>query len=156
MEKRPVPADTIPPPERNTIYPAPFASRVAGRIKRKLGDHFGLTRFGVNLTELAPGAISAFAHHHSLQDEFIYVLRGTPTLLLGKREYLLKPGDCMGFKADTGVAHQLANRTAEPVLYIEVGDRSVGDVVEYPDDDLRATQQEDGSWVLTHKDGRPY
>ncbi len=34
-------------------YPAPIASRVEGRIKRPLGDLFGLTNFGVNLTRLA-------------------------------------------------------------------------------------------------------
>ena len=40
-------------------YPEPFASRMAGRAKRPLGDLFGLTNFGVNLTRLAPGAQSA-------------------------------------------------------------------------------------------------
>jgi uncharacterized cupin superfamily protein len=59
-----------------TSYPAPFAVRVAGRAKRPLGDLFGLTNFGVNLTRLAPGACSALRHAHSHQDEFIYVLRG--------------------------------------------------------------------------------
>lgn len=45
----------------------------------------------------------------------------------------------MGFKAGSGVAHQFANRSQEPVVYIEVGDRTAGDEVEYPDDDLKAT-----------------
>ena len=40
-------------------YREPFAARIAGREKRPLGDVFGLTRFGVNLTRLAPGAMSA-------------------------------------------------------------------------------------------------
>ena len=31
-------------------YPAPFAARMAGRVKRPLGDLFGLRNFGVNLT----------------------------------------------------------------------------------------------------------
>jgi hypothetical protein len=44
-----------------TIYPEPFASLVKGRTKRKLGEFFGLTNFGVNLTHLAPGAISALS-----------------------------------------------------------------------------------------------
>jgi uncharacterized cupin superfamily protein len=35
-------------------YPEPFASRMAGRRKRPLGDLFGLNNFGVNLTELLP------------------------------------------------------------------------------------------------------
>ena len=73
-----------------------------------------------------------------------------------RKLYLLKPGDCMGFKAGTGVAHQLVNRSAEPAIYIEIGDRTEGDEVEYPQDDLKATQLANGVWALTHKDGRPY
>jgi len=156
MNDKPISAKSIPLPDKKTIYPQPFAPLVEGRHKRKLGDYFGLTNFGINLTQLEPGAISALLHHHSKQDEFIYVLEGTPTLLLDENEYLLSPGDCMGFKAGTGVASQLVNRTSQLVVYIEVGDRTEGDEVEYPNDDLKASQLADGVWVLTHKDGRPY
>lgn len=156
MKSIPVAAGTISPPAKKTIYPTPFAALVEGRTKRKLGDHFALTHFGVNLTQLAPGAVSALLHHHSKQDEFVYVLQGTPTVVLDRHEYVLKPGDCMGFKAGAGVAHQLVNRSCELAVYLEIGDRAEGDEVEYPDDDLKATQLADGAWLLTHKDGRPY
>lgn len=156
MKNPPVSAETIPLPDKKTLYPQPYASLVEGRMKRKLGDYFGLTNFGVNLTRLAPGAISALLHHHLKQDEFVYILEGTPILLLGEKEYLLNPGDCMGFKAGISVAHQLVNRSPEPVVYIEVGDRAEGDGVEYPNDDLKATQLANGAWAFTHKDGRPY
>ncbi len=156
MPTKPVPAESIPLPPRKTVYPAPFASQVEGRVKRKLGDFFGLSNFGVNLTELAPGAVSALLHHHSRQDEFIYVLEGHPTLVLGDKEYRLDPGDCHGFKAGSGVASQLVNRSSAPVKYIEIGDRTEGDQVEYPNDDLKAVQLANGEWRLTHKDGRPW
>lgn len=156
MHDTPIAAASIPPPAVASIYPPPFAARVAGREKRKLGDFFGLTQIGANLTRLAPGAISALLHAHARQDEFIYILEGTPTLVLGEQEYPLKPGDCMGFKADTGIAHQLVNRSGADVLYLEVGDRSEGDEVTYPQDDLKATQLAGGVWRLTHKDGTPY
>ncbi len=139
-----------------TIYPEPYALQVTGRLQRKLGECFGLTRFGVNLTHLAPGAVSALVHSHSRQDEFIYVLEGSPTLVLGEQEFLLSGGDCYGFKAGTGVAHQLVNRLQATVIYLEMGDRTTGDDVEYPNDDLKATQATDGAWILTHKDGSPY
>jgi uncharacterized cupin superfamily protein len=129
---------------------------VQGRLKRKLGEPFGLTRFGVNLTHLAPGAVSALAHSHSLQDEFIFVLEGTPTLMLGDQEIRLNPGDCYGFKARTGIAHQLVNRSEQAVTYLEMGDRTPGDQVDYPNDDLKATQLTNGTWALTHKDGSLY
>ena len=54
-----------------------------------------------------------------------------------------------------GDAHQLLNPTDETVVYLEIGDRSAGDSVSYPDDDLLAALV-DGRWVFAHKDGRPY
>jgi uncharacterized cupin superfamily protein len=139
-----------------TIYPAPFAERVEGRLKRKLGEIFGLTNFGVNLTNLSPGAVSALAHSHSKQDEFIFVLEGTVSLVLGTQEFTLHGGDCYGFKAGTSIAHQLINRSQETATYLEIGDRTPGDEVKYPNDDLKATQLTNGQWVIAHKDGRPY
>lgn len=49
-------ANEVAPRSKPSNYPEPFAARVAGRVKRQLGDVFGLSNFGVNLTELAPGA----------------------------------------------------------------------------------------------------
>lgn len=144
MEPSPISATSIPATMGKTIYPEPYASLVKGRLKRKLGEFFGLTNFGVNLTHLAPGAISALAHSHSKQDEFIFIVEGHITLLLGGAEFTLNPGDCYGFKAGTGIAHQLMNRSAETVTYLEIGDRTAGDEVDYPNDDLKAIQLADG------------
>jgi uncharacterized cupin superfamily protein len=154
--RSPISAKSIPASIGKTNYPAPYASLVEGRLKRKLGDSFGLTNLGVNLTHLSPGAMSALAHSHSKQDECIYILEGTPILILGKEEFTLNPGDCHGFKAGTGIAHHLINRSQENVTYLEIGDRTIGDEVEYPNDDLKATQLQNGEWRMTHKDGRPY
>src|SRR5262245_25272217 len=137
-------------------YPEPFASRMAGRVKRPLGDLFGLTNFGVNLTRLTPGAVSTLHHAHSHQDEFIYVLEGHPTVATETGETLLQPGMCIGFKAGTGQGHHLMNRTDTDVVFLEVGDRSVGDTVSYPADDIQAVLGADGKWQFSHKDGAPY
>lgn len=154
---RPVAILAAQAPERTkrSNYPEPFAALVAGRDKRPLGDLFALSNFGVNLTRLAPGAISALRHAHSLQDEFVYVLQGCPVLVTDAGETPLCPGMCAGFKAGTGDGHQLVNRSDEDVLYLEVGDRSAGDAATYPDDDLRAVTA-NGAWLFTHKDGTPY
>ncbi|MFC4350091.1 cupin domain-containing protein [Fodinicurvata halophila] len=136
-------------------YPEPFFSRMAKREKRPLGTPFGLTSFGVNLTRLEPGGESALLHRHSRQDEFIYILEGAPTLITEDEEITLSSGMCAGFPAG-GVAHHLVNRSDADVLYLEVGDRSSGDAVSYPQDDLQAVLGPDGQWQFTHKDGRPY
>jgi uncharacterized cupin superfamily protein len=156
VQPSPISAKLVPGIMGQTIYPQPYAALVKGRLKRKLGDVFGLTNFGVNLTHLAPGSLSALPHHHSRQDEFIFILEGSPTLILGTEEFILTPGDCYGFKAGTGIAHQLVNRSEQPVTYLEIGDRTVGDEVTYPEDDLTATQLVNGVWAMTHKDGQPY
>ena len=136
-------------------YPEPFTSRMAGRDKKPLGDLFGLSNFGVNLTRLAPGAVSALRHAHTLQDEFIYILEGEPVLVTDAGETPLRPGMCAGFAHGTGDGHQLANRGTADVVYLEVGDRTPGDRGSYPDDDLVAVSV-DGRWVFTRKDGGPY
>ena len=136
-------------------YPEPFASRMAGRQKRPLGDVFGLANFGVNLTQLLPGAVSALRHAHSRQDEFVYILQGHPTLRTDEGRTRLSPGMCAGFKAGSGNGHHLINDTADPVVYLEVGDRTPGDEGSYPDDDLKALMV-DGQWKFAHKDESPY
>jgi len=140
---------------RATNYPEPFASRMAGREKRPLGDLFGLANFGVNLTRLAPNSSSSLRHAHSQQDEFIFILQGRPTLHTDDGFTVLSPGMCAGFKAGTGNGHRLVNETSEDVVYLEVGDRTAGDEGSYPDDDLKAMLVE-GKWRFVHKDGAPY
>jgi uncharacterized cupin superfamily protein len=129
---------------------------MAGREKRPLGELFGLTNFGVNLTRLAPGAVSSLRHAHTRQDEFVYVLEGRPTLVTDAGETVLEPGMCAGFQAGTGDGHHLVNRSAQDVVYLEIGDRTGGDQATYPDDDLRAEATPGGGWRFTRKDGTAY
>lgn len=148
-------ASEVPARPKKTIYPDVFAGRVAGREKRALGDFFGLQNFGVNLTRIAPGSESALRHAHEKQDEFIYVLQGTPTLVTDAGERELAPGMCAGFRAGTGDAHHLVNRSSSDVVYLEVGDRMPGDSATYPDDDLKLVMV-DGAWRVSRKDGSSY
>jgi uncharacterized cupin superfamily protein len=148
-------AAQAPPRLRPSNYPEPFASRMAGRQKHPLGDLFGLTNFGVNLTRLMPRAVSALRHAHTRQDEFVYILQGHPTLHTDEGRTRLSPGMCAGFRAGTGNGHRLINETEDEVVYLEIGDRTPGDEGRYPDDDLQALLS-DGKWKFTHKDGTPY
>jgi len=148
-------ADDAPARAKASNYPAPFASQMAGRRKQPLGDLFELTNFGVNLTRLAPRAMSALRHAHTKQDEFVYILKGHPTLCTDDGRTRLSPGMCAGFKAGTGNAHHLVNETETEVVYLEMGDRAPGDEGRYPDDDL-TTLMVDGKWKFMHKNGSPY
>ena len=136
-------------------YPEPFASRMGGRVKKPLGDLFGLANFGVNRTQLVPGGASALRHAHTKQDEFVYILEGHPTLHTDEGRTRLAPGMCAGFRKGTGNGHRLVNETGTDVVYLEIGDRAPGDEGSYPDDDIRAAFA-DGKWKFVHKDGSPY
>ena len=152
---RAIVASSAPARTKPSSYPEPFFSRMSGREKRPLGDLFGLSNFGVNLTTLAPGGESALLHRHTRQDEFVYILEGEPTLVTDEGEMVLSAGMCAGFPA-RGTAHQLVNRSEKDVVYLEIGDRTAGDEGEYPVDDIKAVLGPDGRWMFTHKDGRPY
>ena len=148
-------AHTAAPRTKASNYPATFAARMVGRLKRPLGDQFGLKNFGVNLTTLAPGAASALFHRHSQQDEFIFMLEGSLVLVTDEGEQGLEPGMCFGFPA-SGTAHQLINRSNKDATYLEIGDRHPDDAVAYPNDDLDAVLGPNRQWIFTHKDGTPY
>ena len=136
-------------------YPVVFHSRVGVASWRELGDHFGLTQFGVSEETLAPGAQSSVRHWHSLSDELVLVTEGQLVLRTDDGEFVLEPGMCMGFKAGDRNAHHLVNRSASPAKFIVVGSRASGDTAFYPDDDLAIFHTgERRIWV--HKDGRPY
>jgi len=139
-----------------SAYPAAFAAISAERQKRKLGDAAGLSNFGVNLVHLKPGQGSAQRHWHSRQDEFIYVLEGELTLITDGGEQVLRPGAAAGFPAGVADGHHVVNRSDAMAVYLEVGDRTTGDVVEYPDIDMRAGTTNAGGFRFTRKDGTPY
>lgn len=121
----------------------------------QLGDCFGLTQFGVNLKVLAPGAASLERHWHEGEDEFVCVLEGEVTLIDEQGEHQISPGLCVGFKCGVGNAHKLVNRSSCPVMLLEVGTRSEGDLVHYPEADMMAVK-ENGKFCITRKDGTPY
>jgi uncharacterized cupin superfamily protein len=148
-------AAEAPPRARPSRYPADLAAKIGAREKRPLGDLFGLKNFGVNLTRLPPGSASALRHAHARQDEFIYVLEGEPVLVTDAGETRLSAGMCAGFRAGTGDAHHLVNRGPDDAVFLEVGDRTPGESVAYPDDDLKYETGPDGRARYTRKDGTP-
>lgn len=137
-------------------YPEPFRSRVLPREKRALGDVFGLTHFGVNLTVLYPGVESSMRHWHHRADELIYVLDGEIVLRTEAGEETLQAGMVVGFKAGDRDAHQFVNRSDRPASYLEIGNRDPDDAAEYPDVDLAYQVGVADPNAFVHKDGTPY
>lgn len=136
-------------------YPEPFRSRMGTGTWRGLGDHFGLTQFGVSYEVLEPGAHSSVRHWHTLSDEFIYMIAGELVLRTSDGEFPFLPGMCVGFKAGDKNGHHLVNRSSSEATFVVIGSRVPGDIPLYPDDDLAVFTTETGR-IAVHKDGSPY
>jgi uncharacterized cupin superfamily protein len=142
------------PAQEIASYPKEFAAVIAGREKQKIGDSVGLTQFGVNITRIKAGAASALRHWHEQEDEFIYMLEGELVLKENDGETVLKPGDAAGFKAGSGIAHCLINRTTRDAVYLEVGTRAKNERVHYPDVDFMM-ERDETSRRYFRKSGEP-
>ncbi|MGZ5933657.1 MAG: cupin domain-containing protein [Rhizomicrobium sp.] len=136
-------------------YPKPFDIPVARRERKRLAEAAGLTKIGVTLLRLPPGAWSTQRHWHINSDEFVYVLSGEVVLVTDDGEETLRTGDAAGFKAGDPNGHHLQNRSQTDALVLEIGNHLSNDTALYPDIDLIASLIDDRS-VLTHRDGRLY
>lgn len=144
-------------PESNaTSYPTRFKAMNSQRWNRRLGDHVGLSNFGVNLTRIVPGGQSSARHAHTKQDEFIWVVEGEVVLETNEGSQTLTPGMCAGFPAGCGNAHRFVNKTDKDVVILVIGDRTPFDEVTYPDIDNHAKAGADGKYIHIRKDGTPH
>jgi uncharacterized cupin superfamily protein len=137
------------PAQQVASYPREFAAVISGREKQRIGDAAGLTQFGVNVTRIKAGSASALRHWHEQEDEFIYMIEGELVLQENDGETVLKPGDAAGFKAGSGIAHCLINRTQR-----EVGTRAKSERVHYPDVDFLMERDASGRRYF-RKSGEP-
>lgn len=87
------------------------------------GRHFGLERIGIHHERLPPGHRSSYPHAESAEEEFVYVIDGTPDVWLDGVLHRLSPGDAVGFPAGTGQCHTFLNNTDGDVRLLVVGDR---------------------------------
>jgi uncharacterized cupin superfamily protein len=142
------------PAQQIVSYPREFAAVISGREKQRIGDAAGLTQFGVNVTRIKAGSASALRHWHEQEDEFIYMIEGELVLQENDGETVLKPGDAAGFKAGSGIAHCLINRTQRDAVYLEVGTRAKSERVHYPDVDFLMERDANGRRYF-RKSGQP-
>ena len=119
-------------------YPPPHDAKLAGRKSWIVTREFGLTQFGVNRVELAPGAWSSQRHWHRRNDEAVIVVSGELVLVTDDGEEVLRAGDCVCFKAGVESAHHMQNRSDKPAVYFDVGGRDPADISVFPDIGLEA------------------
>lgn len=93
-------------------------------IDASFAPAFGLTRLGIHHIRLPPGRRSSFPHAESTEEEFVYVIEGTPDVWLDGTLHRLGPGDAVGFAAGTGLCHSFLNNTGGEVRLLVVGEAS--------------------------------
>ncbi|MBT7610384.1 MAG: cupin domain-containing protein [Bacteriovoracaceae bacterium] len=109
-----------------------------------LGRQLGLERVAINYEVLAPGDRSSWPHAHKEEEEFIYILEGTPQIWIDGLVYDLSPGDCVGLPPGTGQAHTLLNNSDKEVKAIVVGEgETPTDKIFYPMHPARNEEMKD-------------
>jgi uncharacterized cupin superfamily protein len=117
----------------------------------------GAGKLSAGLWELPPGKRSFPLHAHHVTEEALFVLSGRGQVRTPEGLTPIGPGDYIAFPAG-GVAHQLVNDGAEPLVYLGLAASQGVDVVEYPDSNKVASSV--GSWpdakrFLMKKDAQP-
>jgi len=125
------------PVKTGATYPSPFDIPCVNRSGMNIGDAGGLTQFGAKLITLPPGAWSSQRHHHSAEDEFVYIISGRPTFIDDNGPRILEPGDMSCHPAGDGNGHHMKNESGDDVVFLVIGSRRPeDDHCVYPDIDL--------------------
>lgn len=132
-------------------YPDPYNQGSGNLSWRHLTDAGGLTQFGLALETLHPGGQSSQMHWESDEDEFLFMISGSLTVIEDGEGTVIGPGDFCCWKAGVEVGHTLKNHGGEPATYLILGSRQPRNITTYPGLDLLGTP--DG---YTHLDGTPY
>jgi len=98
-----------------------------------VGAHIDAELIGGSMYELEPGDRLWPYHTHHANEEWLIVLRGTPTLRTPVGEQELTEGDVVAFPRGKDGAHQIANRTDEPLRILMLSTLLLPDIIEYLD-----------------------
>jgi uncharacterized cupin superfamily protein len=98
---------------------------------QRLAERTGMERVIMTLARVPPGKESFILHAHLLHEEFLYILEGQGTAVIGEAEHPVGPGDFMGFPIDD-TAHTLRNTGTSDLVYLMGGERGPVDVAHFP------------------------
>ena len=98
------------------------------------GKKIGASRLGMTVYELPPGQAVCPYHFEWTDEEWLFVLAGTPTLRTPEGERVLEPGDVVCFPAGPDGAH-LVRATDELARVGIISTKNPVGIAEYPDSD---------------------
>jgi uncharacterized cupin superfamily protein len=117
-----------------------------------VGARIGAELRGGSMYELEPGDRLWPYHTHHANEEWLVVLRGSPTLRTPDGERELVEGDVVCFPRGKDGAHQVRNATSAPARVLMLSTLVSPDIVEYLDSGKVGARAADGTRLLL---GRP-
>jgi uncharacterized cupin superfamily protein len=118
-----------------------------------VGYHIGAELLGGSMYELEAGDKLWPYHTHHANEEWVVVLRGTPTLRTPEGEQALSEGDVVCFPRGKEGAHQLINGTDEPIRVLMLSTLVAPDIVEYIDTGKVGARSVAGERIMLSKPG---
>jgi uncharacterized cupin superfamily protein len=100
-----------------------------------------LKRVSAGVAVVPPGREAFVLHVHRHDEEWMYVLSGRGTAVIGERREPIGPGDFLGFPAG-GEPHTTLAGDGEPLVYLQGGDawtRDTIEIVDFPGIGVRKT-----------------
>jgi uncharacterized cupin superfamily protein len=98
-----------------------------------VGHHLGGELLGGSLYELEPGSRLWPYHTHHVNEEWLLVVRGQPTLRTTDGEQELREGDVVAFPRGEAGLHQVINRSDAPIRVLMLSTLLDSDIIEYAD-----------------------
>ena len=103
------------------------------RTRAAVGRQAGCEAFGATVHELPPGGAAYPYHFHYGNEEMMVVLAGRPSLRGPDGWEELSAGDVVAHPVGPEGAHQVVNRSPEPVRFLVLSEMNGPEVVVYPD-----------------------
>lgn len=135
---------------QTTGFHYPGDSETFGSYAR-LTNILGLKALGIGYETLPPGKRTSFPHAHLLEEEFAFVVQGTPTVWMNGFLHDVPAGQGVAFPPGSGIAHTLINNTDEDVVYLVIGEAvdpdGKTDEIYYPKHPFRNEQCRKKNWL---------
>ncbi len=98
-----------------------------------VGRKLGLKKLGIHVEVLPPRRRTSWPHAESDEEEFAYVISGTPHVWIDGHIHALVPGDFVALPAGTGIAHTFINDSDDVVVLLVGGEATKkGNQIHYP------------------------
>lgn len=97
--------------------------------RARIGRQVGSEKVGASLWDLPSGEAAYPYHWHLAEEELLVVLEGTPSLRTPEGWRELSEGEVVSFRCGEEGAHQVVNRSEEPVRFLAVSNQQPDAIV---------------------------